>query len=750
MRRFGRSAVHARWRIVLGLGAASVAWLSLATHTPRALAQEATTSQTSPTSDEIDKLVDQLGDESYTLREEATRQLFVHGAPAVPRLQERLARETDPEVRHRLRYILENIVPPRQAVLVIRAAPETELQPGDVITHANSRRVRDASEFRQYLISSPLGVLLRVHRAAGPREVGPVEVAQLIELNDYVAPRGERLAEAVRLYATGFAEQAYAIVCGLPQPIPEAELSEPLRARLAYTAGDAASAITLMANHTELLRASGADWSSPSYFDLLGPGKAPLHLEWVLATQAGPGFYATNNDPDLRVQRILLPANRCADALELSIGYWWRRYRAALGSDDDANRVGGNQLAVAAWMLYALDLRSECCRLIEPRSAILRQSRLGNEKWVRVETDAWLPFFAGDPQAALDRFCEPALDILQHPPRPNEQSVLTRNPQVAARVAFFLYQFPDDPRVEKGLRSVSHHLHPALTEYLDWMLYALCEKNLAAVRRDLQAILPHVSDQDVLPYARALALLEYVQARPDLEILRTARQRMAQSPVGQEREVWLAIVDALLELCQHRPDEARKALESLRERPEASVLWQTVEFLCAPPPSAANQAALQQPVLAVPMGPSREHWLIFSRDRRLMRFDAGASLLTALERPTPTWFPNPVTWPWLGREQSSGRVWVYCRRRVIEIMRDAQAAGLRLNLQPADISAFDRYISPHFSELAQAVAADTLEPGENSEFLRREIKANAEYCADPDLPEIGMIEHVNTLAAREP
>ncbi len=724
-------------RIGAMIGLLGIACLLCPTH---AFAQAAAALQPGRHSDALEALLNQLGNEDYTRREEATRNLFTQGSAIVPRLKVRLVHETDPEIQHRLRYIIENMTPPPQAVLVVRATPESGLQPGTVITHVNSRGVRDRTYLRQQLVRTPRGALLRVRGPTGPREVGPIEANQLTALCDYVAPRGAALARAVRLYATGFAERAYEVLRGLPQPIPENELSRPLHARIAYTAGDAAAALELMSRHTDDVRATGADWSSPSYFDLRGPGKAPFHLEWAVTTQAGRGFYVSRNDPDLRIQRILLPAHRRADALGLTAGYWWGRYRDQLGSGDNSDHVAGNQLAVAAWMLYGLDLRSECCRLIEPRSAILRRTGRGNRKWIRVETDAWLPFLAGDARAALDGFYEDALDVLRRPPRSNDRSVLTRNPHVAARVAFFLYQFPEDQRIEKMLGAVGHHAHPALTDYLDWMLYALTEKNQNTIRRDLQAALPHLPDEKVLPYARAVALLEYVRGKPDQDVPRTARRRVLNSPAGEQRSVWLGIIDALLELSAGRPHEARRALLPFRDRAETSALWHTAGFLSDPPASAANHPTLRRPLLAVPMGPSKEHWLILSRDRRLMHFDAAASLLTALDQPTPTWFPNPLTWPWIGREEAGGRVWTYCRRRVIEICRDVERDGLRVNLNTADITAFDRYIGPRFSQFAEAVAAVELKPGENSEFLRCEITAKSEYAADPDLREIGMIQ----------
>ena len=688
----------------------------------------------------VEQLLDQLGDDDFRLREQATRRLFTLGESIAPQLQTSLTTETDPEIRHRLRYLLENLTPPRQAVLVIRATPDCGLRTGMIITHANSRRVRDRTALRQQLVRAGHGALLRIRLPDGPREIGPIQIHQLTELSDYSAPRGRPLSEIVHLYDTGYVERAYELLRELPQPIPGNELSAPLHARIAYTAGDAATGLELIRGHADDVRATGADWSSPSYFDRRGPGKAPFHLEWAVSTQAGKDFYSTRDDPDLRIQRILLPARRFTDALELTAGYWWKDYRNRLGTDDTRDHVGGNQLAVAAWMLYGLDLRSECCRLIEPRSAVLRRAGSGYRKWIRVDTDAWLPFFAGDSHAALDGFHDDAMDVLQHPPRPGDRTLLTRNPHVAARVAFFLYQLPDDPRVEQSLTAVNHHTHPALTDYLDWMLLALHEQNQLEVRRDLQTLFIHVPDAEVLPYARAVALLEYVQDQPDREVIRAARQRIANAPPSEQRETWLAITDALLELLAARPNRAHQILKPLRGRPEIDALWHTVNFIIDPPATAESHQLLRNPLLTIPFGTSTTDWLVLTRERRLLRFDAGASLLTAIDKPTPTWFPNPLTWPWIGREAADGRVWVYDRRRVIEINQNSQQTGLRLNIDTADIPIFNRHVAPYFSRLHEALNSTPWKSGENGEFLRSEIKTNSEYTSDPDLREIALIQ----------
>jgi|GEM_PF-3561744 len=696
-----------------------------------------------PSGDELDAVtsaVNRLGDDDYLVREAATRELFQLGPDVAPRLHAGLAQTSDPEARRRLRYILDNLTPPGQAVLVVRSVPGSDLAPGMIITHVNSHPVHDRTSLREQMVRGSHDVMLRVRVPEGPRDIGPIRFSHLSEVLDYVGPRGETLALALRLYATGYVEQAYELARQAPGPIPEAEWSAPLRARIAYAAGHGEEAFELMADHLDEIRATGVSWSSPSSFDLRGPGRAPFHMEWAMATNAGPSFYETRNDPDLRVQRTLAPAGRSIDALTLAAGYWRNRYRDALRETEGAGHVAGNQLAVTAWMFHELDLRSECCRLIEPRSAILRASGRGYRKWIRVDTDAWPAFLAGDPSAALDGFYEDAFDVLQRPPRPGDARTLTRNPHVAARLAFFLYQLPDDPRIDRTLSVVRHYTHPALADYLKWMLYALTEDNRREIRKDLQSCLPHLLDERVFPAAKAVALLEYVQRDPSAAILRTARQRIAASTADVKSEAWLVIADALVELSANRPRQARGILRPLADHPEAAALWHTASFLSNPPISAANHALLRYPILVVPMGPAEQHWLVLSRDRRLMHFDAENNLLTAIKRPTATWFPNPLTWPWIGREESTGRVWGYARRRVIEIKTDAAEQAPRLNIDTESIPAFQKYVAPCFSRFAEIIPTVRDSSGENGEFLRREIQANCEFVADPDLPEIAMID----------
>ena len=702
------------------------------------------TSQASP----LDALLDALGNEQYTTREQATRDIIALGAGVVPQLQARLEHEPDPEIRHRLRYILENIVPPQRAVLVVRADAAAGLHSGELITHVNAQRVRSAAELQRRLRrTTDLGVealtdpVLRVRGVHGSREVGPVSELGLTTVSDYIAPRGEVIADALRLYADGFAERADELLTGMGGPIPENEMSGLLRARIAYTAGDGARAFQLLAGQLDAAGPAqlGNPWRSPSALDLAGPGRAPLHLEWALLTRAGATSYETPGDPDIRMQRVLVPARRFRDALHDSASHWWSRYRDRLGLGTDDNRKAGNMLAVAAWMLFKLDLQSECARLIRPRSEILGYT------WIRVQTDAWLAFLAGQTREALDGFYADARRVLQRPLPETDGRVITRNPRVAAMLALFLYQFPDDPRVQEIRELVNYPGHAGLAAYADWMLHALCARNNDVIRRDLLAMLPNLSDADVTRLARAAALLEYVQNVPDDGVLATARQRVTQVDESAGQGTVPATIDTLRHLAAGRAADAREALAPFADKPELAALRHTVEFLCDPPPTASDHAALSAarggPLLAVPIGRSGNQWLVLTRDRRLLRFDAEQSLLTPLEKPTPSWFPGPLNWPWIGREESTGRVWVYGRGRVLEAARD-QKPALRLNIRTRDIPAFDRYVTLVFSALAEAVAAAPLEPGENGAFLRCEIQDNDEYTADPDLPEIGFIRPV--------
>lgn len=711
---------------------------------------------TAPADPRLTKLLEQLGDADFRARESATRALLVLGPEIVPALRDFLEGADDPEVAYRLRYILENIVPPDQAVLVQRADGNTDLHPGDLITHVNGRRVRQVSEVDRFRPERFLGpaVHLRVFGPGGPREVGAVLVGDDWLLANYRIPRGPQVAAAVRAYADGFAERSYETLEALGAGIPDDELSALLRARIAYTAGDAAEGLRLVNGQADVAMPQPVTniWLGPSRIDLAGPGRGPFHFEWTLWTD-NPTAAGSLDDPDIRVQRVLVPAGRKVEALTIDAGFWWTRYRAALGESDKTDRIAGNMLAVSAWMLNELELVSECVRLVEPRSEILRGSPGGPRKWLRVNTDAWLPFLRGDAGAAVDLFFTDAVDVLQG--STGDPNTVLRNPRVAATIALFAYQNPEEPRLNELLLAVNRSGHPALGSYARWMHFALHEKNFAIIREHTLALLPNTSAAQAEELGLAAALLEYVQATPDDAILQAAAQRAAArgdaAPVvdpgdetpapptaaARSRAQTAAIIEALRALASGGAADALTALQNAGSAPGVAVLRATANFLRQPPAGAARHPALHAPLLVVPLGAATGRWIVLARDQRLLRYDSAADQLTPLEGVAVNWFPSPTNWPWLGREESSGRVWRYDRRRVVEL---ESAAPLRLNIKPSEIAPFDQFVGPRFSSFATLAAATPPVPdAENGEFLRSELSAHREFVSDPDLPEVGAL-----------
>ena len=440
------------------------------------------------------ELLDQLGNTDYQIREQATWRILRMGPYIESALTSRLASETDPEIIFRLHFILDNIQPPHRAVLVIRGDTAGLLHPGDVITHVDNHRVHSQTELEQQISDEWSASVLTVRGLNGPHKVGPLAADVLPVLCDYRAPRGETIAGGLRLYHAGYAEQAHELLQKLTSPVPQTEFPPLLPAIVAYTAGDAVTAQRILANYPDACQPQSSIylWTSPSNLDLSGPLKAPFHLEWRLWSERQSGATA---DPDMPIQRVLVPANRYPDALVQMASIWWTQYRTPLGQQPESDRLGGNMLAVSAWMLSELDLLSESLRLIEPRSEILRRSSQGVRKWIRVRTDAWLPLLQGDPERALDSFYEDARIILQ-PPGPPANRIHIQNPRVAARIAFFIYQFPQDRRVEEMFELINRPGHPVLAQYAYWMLYALREENFGLIRKHLLAMQPNASEAD--------------------------------------------------------------------------------------------------------------------------------------------------------------------------------------------------------------------------------------------------------------
>jgi hypothetical protein len=686
---------------------------------------------------DVNVLAEQLGNDDYRVREDATRQLLLLGPDVIPALEARLEDEADPEARFRLRFVLENVRPPQNAVLVIR--PDyggSGLWAGDVITHVNNVRVRSRAELLRRLGSLHTGAMLRVRRAAGPFETLLKAGGGLPVLCDYRAPEGEVIASALRLYDDGYAERAYDLLCDLEPRAPESELPALLYAIMAYTAGDAKTAYQIMAEHPDACKPVSVanSWTSMSALDLAGPKLAPYHVEWKLWTEAA--LSDARFDRDVPMQRVLIPAGRFTDALIGEAGTWWKANRPELGQHPDNDQVGGNRLAVTAWMLSELDLVSEAMRLVEPRSIILRRSPQGVRKWVRVRTDAWLPFAAGDARAALDGFYEDARAILQPPGPPADRVV--QNPQIAAQVAFFLYQFPTDERVSEMLTVVNQPDYAPLSSYAHWMLYALRAENLDLERQHMLAMLPNARDSQAGEFALAAALLEYVRQRPDPEVIAAARTRLADAPDSSDKHTLAALIEALEHLAAGKAEAAGKALSMAGDQPGVPVLRSTAEFLAAITATPPLDVRLQQPILAARLGADGGKWLVLTRARQFVRCDLATGDSAPISISNPNWFPGPLNWPWVGREESSGRVCIYGLRRVTELTGSGDS-GVRLNIRTEDIPAFDRYLRRDFSALAELVAEARLQGDETGELWREDLQSGQEYFADPDLPEIGFI-----------
>ncbi|MBL8880090.1 MAG: hypothetical protein JNG88_13305 [Phycisphaerales bacterium] len=715
-------------------------------------AQQAPTTQRT-----LDEWVAQLGAENYADREEATLALLAMGPGIAVRLQELHDADTDAERRFRIRFLLENIIPPEQAILVLRADSPSTLKPGELITHVNDRRARNVADLNRSRGLTGRDLALRVTGAGGPRDLSRVSLDVPHVFANYRAPRGEPIARAVRLFNSGLAEQAHELLTALGPNVPEDELPPVLRARIAYTAGDGEAALALLKSRETVVRPepTANQWLAPSPIDLCAEGRGPFALEWRLWTnhaEMQTGF----GDPDLRVQRVLAPAARFVDALAIDAGLWTRLFREKLGTGRDETLTAGNMLAVSAWMLSELDLASECMRLIEPRSVVLRTSPQGARKWLRVRTDAWLPFLAGRPQEALDAFFDDAQDILQRPFDGAGRQVIS-NPRVAGWIAFFLYQLPQDARVNDTLALVTRAQHPAVGTYARAMLFAQTPANNEIIRQHFRPIVGVVPESSALWSRMSAAALEYAQKNPDDKWLAENVTALAESPPSPARDLYIAATTAMHQLTINKPGDALATLAPFDADALASTIRHTASFLNAPPRPAANDPALRHVIAAVPVGASDSgEFIIITRAHRLMRL-AGEKL-EPIEPPSDTWMAAACNFPWLGRDEKSGRVWCYDRRRVIELTRGASPA-FRMSLKNEDILPFHRLIGPMFDEFAKCVVVGaTLDPltpdgispanisNETGEFLRGDVRANREFVADPDIPELGTLYAIDAGA----
>lgn len=720
-----------------------IGWLCA--NLPFAMAQPAPTTQRT-----LDEWVAQLGAADYADREAATLALLAMGPGIANRLQELHDADDDAERRFRIRFVLENIIPPEQAILVLRADPTTTLRPGDLITHVNGRRARNVADLERSRQLGGGGMALRVSGANGPRDLIRVALDAQCVFANYRAPRGDHIVRAVRLFNNGLAEQANELLAALGSGVPEDELPPVLRARIAYTAGDGAAALALLENRTTVARPepTANQWQAPSPLDLCADGRGPFGLEWQLWTQR-PELQIGFDDPDLRVQRVLTPARRYFDALIIDAGFWRKQFRDKLGQQRDLNLTAGNMLAVSAWMLSELDLASECMRLIEPRSVILRNASQGPRKWLRVRTDAWLPFLAGRTQEALDGFFDDAQDILQRPFETLPRQVIS-NPRVAGWIAFFLYQMPQDPRINDTLGLVTRPQHPALATYARAMRFSQTPANNDIIRQHYRQLVGALPENAQLQGRLYAAALEYAQKNPDEKWLSENAAAIAESPPRAEREIFAAVASALQKIAANKHGDAIATLAPFADDALAATIRHTANFQAAPPAAAANDPALRHVIAAVPVGnPENREWIVITRMHRLIRLTGDK--LETLDKPSESWMAAACNFPWLGRDEKSGRVWCYDRRRVIELTRDA-SPPLRMSLRDEDILPFHRLCGPMFDAFVRAVMVGaTLDPltpdgssptgisNETGEFLRGDVRSNREFVADPDIPELGAL-----------
>ncbi len=725
----GRSRRNRKWR-ALALAAPALMLAMLALAWAASAAQRSDDAAQSAPAKSLEELFDRLSAADFQVRESATEELITLGESIAAEVRARLDRETDPEARYRIRYVLDNIAPPAQAVLVLRSPPELGLSPGDLVTHANGRRVRKASALDERLRDTSVSIMLRVRGRNGPRDVPvPAGLTSFPTNVDYQAPRGPVIAAALQQFGDGYSEKAYELLRTLPEELPPAELTPAFRAIVAYTAGDRPAALRLLTDGGRLVQPGMAEnqWSSPSMLDLSGPGKAPLHLEWELWTQEGPTLPGFGSDPDMRVQRVLVPANRSIDALVRSAELWWTAFRANLRDREDSTPAG-NMLAVVGWMLSDLSLLSECQRIIEPRSEILRRSVSERTKWLRVQTDAWTPFLAGDTKSAIDLLFPQASDILAPGGQPPSVALI-RNPQVAATIALFLYQTPGDPRVEELLGIVNQPEQPALMTYARWMAFGIEPENEELVYKHLLEILPNLTAAEAARAARWVALLEYARPTPNRDVLAAARERTVDAPDRRERAYGAALIDALSHLTAGRTRDARAALADFAGEPGASSLLAAADYIDEFKPTPGGT-----PLAAARLGP--RGWIIVTRERKLLRVDPRGAA-TPLQPPSPEWTLCPLTFPWVSGSPD-GRAWVYDRRRLVEVA-SSDAAALRLNIEPEQIEDVERFLRPAFGALADAARAAPVEGGEQGEYWAADIKAHAAYVGDPALRDLALV-----------
>lgn len=682
---------------------------------------------------ELQDMVAKLGHADYREREAATEAIMRMGPVVVEALERLSAEADDPEIRFRLRLIIESFALPDRAVIVVRVEPGCPLRPGDVITQINGRQVLGPEQFALRLQHASDSAVIRIRRDGFSQSIHGLDPRMIETVCQYRAARGEAVAEIVGLYFEGLVEAAYERLRDLPAELSASELSPLLIAIIAHTAGDGSRARDLLGEHPRAIAYERDQWSGPSRLDLAGPFKAPYQLEMDLWTYGGGAPVNTQSDPDLRMQRVLVPAGRYAEALVQAMRHWWGRYRNNLEQLVETT-TAGNMIAVSAWMLSELDLVSECLRLIEPRSVVLRQAAGGVQKWLRVRTDAWLPFLAGEPQRAVDASFEHAVAVLG-PTTVPERLRLVQVPEIAARIAFFLYQIPNDRRVGAMLELVNRADSEGLSAYAWWMLFGLHADNAARIATDLDAILENLSPRDRNRYGRASALLRFADGEDDPAAYEPALEHLESSPIHDAGAI--AFVELLQAVAARQWERAAMLVGSVDEFPGRETLSHTLRYVGVVPdslPAEVTRGAL----LSVPIGAGGASWLVLTRSGGLRRVDLEAGSVLPVSPPSETWYPNPLTWPWISCDAASGRAWVYDRQRLWEV-GGSSPTPLRVNITPAQIPAVEVFLRPHFEAVALAVGLTELPAGENGPFFREDIRFGSEFVADPDLPELGWV-----------
>lgn len=697
--------------------------------------------------------VEQLAAEVHHDREAAMVALLSLGPEIRSEIEVALRQADDPEVRRRLRYVLEHVSPPQSGLIVLNTTKASVIRPGDIITHIDGRKVSSETNLNQIGIMQR-EVTLQLWSSSGPRTVRVTDLNHVRSTLNYERATGDQLAGMIRDYAQGFPERAAEQLESNPSLRRSQQLSQEFRIVLDFANGRRNTALQPILDDSNISRTwirpseqrqfnrPGTIWDLPAPIDLKSPIETPFQLEWELWQNAGPQASVFRSDPDVRVQRVLVPANRHLDALVSCAAIWWNNYQGrdlfTIPQSESINKAG-NMLAVVSWMAWELDLLSECSRLIEPRSRVLRRLvRATNgppiKKWLRVHTDAWLPYLQGDPKAALDMYYDEALRILEHPLQPNNPAVLTQNPAVAGVMAYFLYQFPTDERVQPTLKIVNHPHQSARLDYAWWMCLALRAGNYETIRTHLGQLTPNLPTQSVPRFARGMALLEYIADNPTPETFATASELVTQHAPIESRAALRAEVQTLRHLSADDLEAAAESIKAAADSTGGPVLKETIAFREWLGNAPLNTLSDRPPRLAVPADPNRDTWLIVTENRQMMRYDRVQDQLQPLTDVPGNWFPGVLTWPWIGFEESTGRTWAYAPRAVYELGNSDRP--VRVSLETDQIAEFDRAVRPIFSTFAKALASGRVLDTRDGEYLIEDVSTQIAPIASPAWPEI--------------